>query len=168
MVVYCEHESPSRLDFLSFPNSRQCNATIKIFQRARANKFEPFNWSIETMLLAIRVIKFDYFLRSSFFFFLFPPKNTEDLRMTNRISSFESQSAEHSRESVRLPDAIASFVLFWLIIFINAIVDRLKPTETNCACWRSVYDPCERAANRATLATLKLLNRSFARAMSSV
>lgn len=138
LVYYYKHESPSRLDFLSFPNNRQCNVTIKIFQRVRANKYEPFNWSIETLhdvVCDMRYQMLDYFLRLSLFFF-FPPSNTDDLRMSDdeRISSSFETRAQTRRFDFLMQ--LFPFVLFWLIIFTNSaqlLTDLNRLRQTGCA-----------------------------------
>lgn len=117
LVYYYKHESPSRLDFLSFPNNRQCNVKIKIFQRVRANKYEPFNWSIETLhdvVCDMRYQMLDYFLRLSFFFFFPPPTPTIwEWAMTNEYLLLSKP--EHRRDaSTSWCNCFLSYYSGWL------------------------------------------------------
>lgn len=64
---------------------RQCNVTIKIFRIIRANKYEPFNWSIETFHDVVRVIKrWDSIISFDCPFFF--PSFSNDLRIEYFLS----------------------------------------------------------------------------------
>lgn len=158
-VLLKKHESPSRLDSLSFPNSRQCNVTIKIFQRVRANKYEPFNRSIETLDDVVcdtsyqtldSIISFD----CPFLPFLFSPLPTRfENRDDKRISSFET-----SKQSTKRFDFLMQLfpsVLFWLIIFYKlsaqSLTDLNRLRQTGCAnvswiCVTLAYDDGQQIA----------------------
>lgn len=142
---------------------RQCNVTIKIFRTVRANKYEPFNWSIETFHDVVRVIKrWDSIISFDCPFFF--PSFSNDLTIEYLLSKVSR--ARKNGFDFLISNSFLLYML-WLIIFykLGAIVDRLKPTETNwmceCLLWICVtlaHDDGQ-AANCATLATLKVLYR---------
>lgn len=144
---------------------RQCNVTIKIFRIIRANKYEPFNWSIETFHDVVRVIKrWDSIISFDCPFFFPSFSNTDDLTIEYLLSKVSR--ARKNGFDFLISNSFLLYML-WLIIFykLGAIVDRLKPTETNwmceCLLWICVtlaHDDGQ-AANCATLATLKVLYR---------